>query len=373
MKLRTALFAAAATLALAPAAHAYQGLYGSIGAGLSYLGQDLDFEVAPDTDGDADYDSGIGIYTAVGYDYGNNWRAELEFSYRANDLRHIAGQLPFAGFNDTDVVGDLNSYTFFGNLIRDLKVGPSWVKPYVGVGVGVQFADLSASGSNVAGSFAVSDTNARFVGQGIGGLAFAIAENLSLDLSYRYVIGEQFNFEGDFDGSSATFGHENRGHNLFAGLRWNFGAAAPAPAKVSYKDCWDGSSVPTTSECPPQQQETTVVAAEPLNIIVYFDYDKSNLTPEAADLIRETSARALQNNIQRVKVEGNADRSGGSAYNAALSQRRANVVRDALIANGVAADRIDTSSFGEDNPAKPTADGVREPLNRRTEVKISFQ
>jgi outer membrane protein OmpA-like peptidoglycan-associated protein len=128
-----------------------------------------------------------------------------------------------------------------------------------------------------------------------------------------------------------------------------------------------------SAECPPQLVEQQGALPDPIGVIVYFDYDKSNLTPEASQLVREAAQRALANDIQTVKVEGNADRSGSSAYNQALSQRRANVVRDALIANGVPADRIQTSAFGEDNPAKPTPDGVREPLNRRTEVTISFE
>ncbi|MEQ8749268.1 MAG: OmpA family protein, partial [Amphiplicatus sp.] len=170
----------------------------------------------------------------------------------------------------------------------------------------------------------------------------------------------------------AGFRSEYATLNLFAGVRWNF-AAAPAPVQVQYKDCWDGSSVPASAECPPQLVERQAATSEPVDVIVYFDYDKSNLTPEAAELIREAASRALASDIEAVKVEGNADRSGSSAYNQALSQRRANVVRDALVANGVPAGIIDTTSFGEDNPAKPTPDGVREPLNRRTEVHISFE
>ncbi|MEO0880909.1 MAG: OmpA family protein, partial [Pseudomonadota bacterium] len=110
-----------------------------------------------------------------------------------------------------------------------------------------------------------------------------------------------------------------------------------------------------------------------VQFIVYFDYDKSSLTPEAANLVREASARALSNEIETVVVAGNTDTSGSSAYNQALSERRARVVRDALIANGVPADRIETRAFGESNLAKPTPDGTREPLNRRTEVTISFE
>ena len=60
-------------------------------------------------------------------------------------------------------------------------------------------------------------------------------------------------------------------------------------------------------------------------------------------------------------------------YNQRLSQRRANVVRDALVANGIDSSVISIEALGESNPAKPTADGIREPLNRRTEVEFEFE
>ncbi|RZO68282.1 MAG: OmpA family protein, partial [Parvularculaceae bacterium] len=77
--------------------------------------------------------------------------------------------------------------------------------------------------------------------------------------------------------------------------------------------------------------------------------------------------------IDTVVVAGNTDTSGNAAYNQRLSQRRASVVRDALIANGVSADRIRTEANGENNLAKATPDGTREPLNRRSDVTISFE
>ncbi len=381
MKLKAALFAAAATSLVASAAHA-EGLYGAIGAGITQMVVDRDLESQAPAgvffDSDADYDNGIGIYTALGYKYASNWRTELEFSYRSNDIRHLTGDgLGFSGWPEGTISGDVSSYNFLANLIYDFDMGSSFVTPYVGVGAGISRLKADYSGTNPVAAFglttiAIDDGDLNFAYQGIAGLAFHLAENLMLDVSYRYFATEEADFTGTLAGGPAGFRSEYATHNLFAGLRWSFGAA-PAPVQVQYKDCWDGSSVPVSAECPPQLVEQQAATSEPIDVIVYFDYDKSNLTPEAAELIREAASRALANDIETVKVEGNADRSGSSAYNEALSQRRANVVRDALVANGVPADRIETSAFGEDNPAKPTADGVREPLNRRTEVRISFE
>lgn len=372
MKLKTALFAAAATLAIAPAAHAYQGVYGAIGAGLNYIQPDQDVESLNNLifDSEADYDKGIGVYAAIGNDWGNNWRGEMEFSYRQNDVRHLAGDgLGFAGWPVLD--GDMDVKALMFNIIRDFKTSGK-VTPYVGAGFGGAIYSVDYNGTSGAGTLAINDNSTRLAVQAIAGLAFQLAEGLTLDLSYRYFTAAGTpKFDGALDGNPITIRNDYDTHSVFAGLRWSFGAAAPAAPQ--YKDCWDGSSVPVAADCPPQPLEEQSANLDPINVIVYFDYDKANLTPEASNLVREASARAMQSDIDAVVVSGNADRSGGSAYNQALSERRAAVVRDALIANGVPADKIRTEAYGEDRPAKPTEDGVREPLNRRTEVTISFE
>ncbi len=375
MKLKTILFAAAATLAVAPAAHAYEGFYGAIGAGLNYLQPDQDVEsvgFSPAFDSEADYNNGIGVYTALGYDWGNSIRGEIEFAYRQNDARHFAGDgLGFSGWPVLD--GELQSRSILFNLIKDFDTG-SVITPFVGFGVGASSFKAEYSGADFGfGTLVVDDTAKRLAYQAIAGLSVDLAEGLALDLSYRYFAAAGTpKFDGLIGGIPATIRHDYDTHSLFAGLRWNFGAPAAAAA-VEYKDCWDGSSVPVAAECPPQLNETQGANLDPVNVIVYFDYDKANLTGEASNLIKEAAARALANDVDTVVVSGNADRSGGSAYNQQLSERRAAVVRDALVANGIAADKIRTESFGEDRPAKPTEDGVREPLNRRTEVVISFE
>jgi outer membrane protein OmpA-like peptidoglycan-associated protein len=84
-------------------------------------------------------------------------------------------------------------------------------------------------------------------------------------------------------------------------------------------------------------------------------------------------ARARQCNVGGVVVVGHTDTSGSAQYNVGLSERRASVVRDALVARGIAAASIRTEARGENDLARATRDGVREPLNRRTAVTISFR
>lgn len=109
---------------------------------------------------------------------------------------------------------------------------------------------------------------------------------------------------------------------------------------------------------------------------MYFEWDESDLTSEAGAVIDRAVQEIRERgdcSVASVAIGGYADRSGAAAYNVRLSARRAGVVRDALVARGVVDASISTEAFGETNNAKPTADGVREPLNRRSEVVIIVQ
>ncbi len=387
MKIKTTLLAAAAVTAIAPAAHAYEGLYGAIGAGLNYMGSNndlsndgLDAPAGPFVfDSSTDHDNGIGVYAALGKAWGNNWRTEIEFSYRDNDIDSVAADgAGFSGWPTGSIAGDMTTLAVMGNIIYDFDVNSS-VTPYIGAGAGAAFIDPDIAGSLAAGaptsplSIAYGGSKTTFAYQAIAGFAFGLADGLMLDISYRYFGTAKQDFAGTLNGAPAKFDVGNSSHSAFAGLRWNFGASAPAPVAPTFKDCWDGSSVPVTAECPPQMVDQTAADLDPLELTVYFDYDKSNLSSAASALISEAASRALENDIDTVVVAGNTDTSGGSAYNQALSERRARVVRDALIANGVPADRVRMEANGENNLATPTADGVREPLNRRADVVITFE
>jgi outer membrane protein OmpA-like peptidoglycan-associated protein len=106
--------------------------------------------------------------------------------------------------------------------------------------------------------------------------------------------------------------------------------------------------------------------------VVYFEWDRSSLNQSAIETIDAAVNRARQCNIANIVVTGHTDTSGSPQYNLGLSERRAGVVRDALVARGIAADAITTQARGETELAQQTRDGVREPLNRRTAVTISF-
>ena len=106
--------------------------------------------------------------------------------------------------------------------------------------------------------------------------------------------------------------------------------------------------------------------------VVYFDWDRSNLTTEAQSIITQAAAYARTGQPTRVLVVGHADTSGSAAYNVGLSNRRARTTADALVAQGVSGSLISLDGKGETQLARATADGVREPLNRRATIGINF-
>jgi outer membrane protein OmpA-like peptidoglycan-associated protein len=106
------------------------------------------------------------------------------------------------------------------------------------------------------------------------------------------------------------------------------------------------------------------------NFLVFFDFDKSSLTPRAMDIVKEAANVAKAGQNARVTCTGHTDTAGPAAYNMALSLRRANTVKQALVREGVAAEAITVIGRGEEQLLVATGDGVREPQNRRVEIVI---
>jgi peptidoglycan-associated lipoprotein len=110
--------------------------------------------------------------------------------------------------------------------------------------------------------------------------------------------------------------------------------APPAPA-------------PVVAERPAPQDFSAADALKP----VYFDFDRSDIRPSEKTVL-DANARWLQTNGDVLLiVEGHCDERGTEAYNLALGERRARSARDYLVAQGVAANRITTISYGEERPA----------------------
>jgi len=106
-----------------------------------------------------------------------------------------------------------------------------------------------------------------------------------------------------------------------------------------------------------------------LGMIVYFDFDQSELKPEYADLLARHANRLANNSRLSVRLEGHADERGSREYNIGLGERRAQAVRRMLLIQGASANQISTVSFGEERPAASGSDEEAYSLNRRVEIK----
>jgi len=102
----------------------------------------------------------------------------------------------------------------------------------------------------------------------------------------------------------------------------------------------------------------------------YFDFDKSTLTPAGQAQIAAAAREAQDNPTQSISVLGMASNVGTDEYNMALSHRRADAVRDAMIADGVPPSKIQISWVGDREPVVAEAAGVEEPLNRVVQSRV---
>jgi iron complex outermembrane receptor protein len=138
-------------------------------------------------------------------------------------------------------------------------------------------------------------------------------------------------------------------------LSAEFGAVAEVPAA-------------TAAYVPPP-----VVApmAAPKSYLVFFDFNKSDLTPAAVTIVNQAAANAGPAHVTKLEVTGHTDTVGSDAYNMRLSRRRAESVAAQLEKDGIPAGEIAIFAKGKRDLLVPTADGVKEPQNRRVQIVYS--
>jgi len=111
-------------------------------------------------------------------------------------------------------------------------------------------------------------------------------------------------------------------------------------------------------------------APQVVNYTVFFDFGSWTLTAEQLTTLQQAIATARAGGQSRITIVGHTDTVGSASFNQALSVKRANVVAEALVDLGARREAIQTSGVGETDLAVPTADGVREPKNRRAVITL---
>jgi OmpA-OmpF porin, OOP family len=359
MRIRMALLVAGALALLAAPAWADQpGWYVGGAGGFAKL-QSLDSS-SSSLDFNTSETNGFATLGFGGYDFGGIFRAEGEIGYRHHDVRSVT-VVNDGGLGERLGVGSLTgasslpsgtitALTFMLNGI--VNVVPSWqrISPYIGGGFGA--AHLSLNKLSVAGTTIADDSDTKIAGQGIAGIAARVAPRVSLGLEYRYFITANPSFN---DTSGQSFHTKYREQDILLNVTYHFGAPPPPPPPV-----------PAAAPPPPMPPPARV----PPVFLVFFDFDKANLTPAGAKIVQQAAAAYSSSGAARINVTGYTDLVGSEAYNLRLSQRRAETVRRYLLTLGVPEAAIIEQARGMQDPRVPTAEGVPNAENRRVEIVL---
>jgi OOP family OmpA-OmpF porin len=306
------------------------GFYVGAGAGYNFLQNQ---KIKGDGGGTlTTYGGPVGVVSA-GYGFGNGFRVEVEGDYRNSDQDVHPSKAQDQTFGG------------FVNALYDFDIGSKYIAPYIGVGVGGVIQDINKGFTATGVGF--SGSKPDLAGQAIVGAAFPVAAvpGLSATLEYRFMATVS---DLKYGGVKVANQYNNAG---LIGLRYAFNVAPPPP--------------------PPAPTPAPVAAPAPAparTYLVFFDWDKADLTERAKQIIAEAAQNASRVQLTRIEVNGYTDTSGTAAYNQKLSIKRAQNVAAELVRDGVPQNEIVAQGFGDTHLLVPTAAGVREPQNRRVEI-----
>lgn len=122
----------------------------------------------------------------------------------------------------------------------------------------------------------------------------------------------------------------------------------PEPTDTTY----DGgaSTDGMNSDDPYAGTEVDDPFANELGMVIYFEFDSSDVRSQDNELVARHAMALTQNAGRSVRLEGHADERGSREYNIGLGEQRAQAVRQMLMIQGVSASQIQTVSFGEERP-----------------------
>lgn len=289
-------------------------------------------------------DGGLAGMVTIGSALKNSqWRLEGELGYRTND-----GTASFINPNISIAVvrsfADISLEEWSGmvNALYDFNLNSERWGMSLGVGAGIDNARYTARDG--------TDNNDKvFAFQGIAGLTYRINQHWDLDLNYRYLNAAQAELKETAASPARQVDLEK--HSITVGFRYGYDEPPAAPVEVA---------------APP-----AVPPAAPKQFIVFFGFNKCNVTAEADAVLSEAASSAKSSGSASVRVVGHTDTSGSAKYNQKLSECRANAVKTNLVGKGVSDGAISTSGKGETELMVQTGDSVKEPQNRRATVDMN--
>ena len=324
----------------AEAGHRPQGWYVGIEAGGTWMNDtDIDSSVL-NTEIEVDFDDGLAILGEIGYRWENNWRLELELGSRHNDVDCFSVNGAACSLTE---LSDVSQFSQMVNLIHDIDITERTAFS-VGIGLGGNFIDADGVGLT-------DDDDYSFAAQAIFQLSHELSDRIDLVLSYRFMTSDDPEFRHNI---YQTMEMETESHTVSVGLRFDLEADAMEPMPV------------VASEPPP-----AAALPEPKQFIVFFGFNKSSLSKEARNIVREAASAAMQQGYVTILVTGHTDTVGSSKYNETLSARRAANVKRALVTEGIPASGITASGKGESMLMVQTGDREMEPRNRRAEINLN--
>ena len=320
---------------------------------------------------------GIRVRHEVGYDVGGNigydfggFRTEFEVAYKDNNLDVVTIEQAIPAirlFQNTAVPplgvnpaadGNARVLSFMANGLFDFGGKNRDVGAYVGGGAGIARVQLHEYQVAKYGQAFIDDSDTGFAWQALAGVYKPITDHVDIGLKYRFFNVPKVN---TFTTNGLETQTRYRSHSLMLTLAYNFYEEAPVPVAVPVAPAPAPAPLPP---CPP-------AAVTPGPFLVFFDWDKSLITAEAQQILDRSAEQYQTTGQTSVVLAGHADKSGTDDYNQRLSQRRADAVKAYMATKGVPDGSITTEAFGETRPLVETADGVREPQNRRVEITFS--
>ena len=309
------------------------------------------------------YNLGFIGAAAAGWAFSNGLQVDVLGAYEYNSLNNLVPVTSLTGKQ----TGHQESYggfleALYAFKLPDFGMNITAFSPYLGVGTGALWTHQTSPEflSNGDLNHIGGTSGPNFAYEGIAGVAVPITgvPGLALTADYRLV---GIHNAGDLN--SVFYNKVDnvvvRGgiglqrdifvHVVTVGLAYAFGVSAAPPPMVA---------APPPPPAP----------AAARTYLVFFDWDRFDLSSRAREIVASAANASLHVQTTRIEVNGYTDLSGTAKYNLGLSIRRAKSVEAELLRDGVEPSAISTHGLGETHPLVPTAQGIREPQNRRVEI-----